>query len=101
MTTAADIIALKALFRLVPSFSGNGLRGMGILPGRPKEDAAENDHKNQVQVERIQRNAELGVDPREEWREWKTTIASESVAHTTAGSHDRGCGEKHADEREA
>lgn len=56
---------------------------MPSLPGRSKENASENDDKNQVQIQGVQRNTELGVNLGEEWREWETTITTLSSAEKT------------------
>lgn len=68
--------------------------------GRAKENASKDDHQCQIQIQRVQRNLQLGVHFAEEARSRKTSISCKSEDHTAACCHDgNGC-KKHADQGE-
>lgn len=82
-----------------------------LLPGRAKEDAAEDDDQCRGEDERVERHFMFRVDFRKEATRWKPTVSAhqisicdasfqiarndipgESIGHTTACGHDTGRG---------
>jgi uncharacterized membrane-anchored protein YhcB (DUF1043 family) len=51
-------------------------------PGRAKEDASKDDNQCQIQIQRVQRNLQLGVHFAEEARSRKTSISARLVSTT-------------------
>jgi hypothetical protein len=61
-------------------------------PGRAKENASKDDHQCQIQIQRVQRNLQLGVHFAEEARSRKTSISGRLVSanpqsYSLVGNH--------------
>ena len=111
------MIALKALGLFVRQSIPLGKP----LPGRAKEDAAEDDDQSRGKDERVKGHLVFRVDFGEEATCWKSSVSvtsisirhhyspnstreldvpSESICHTTACGHDTGRREKQTNQRE-